>query len=75
MDSCSPYYPGTPSDVGNVPSVFPDHTPSDIHAFAIEDLVKVPVALSAGEYVVGFRYDCEQTSQIWTTCEYRSVSA
>jgi hypothetical protein len=68
MDSCSPYYPGTPSDVGNVPSVFPDHTPSDIHAFAIEDLVKVPVALSAGEYVVGFRYDCEQTSQIWTTC-------
>lgn len=34
---------------------------------AIQDLVHVP-NLPAGEYVVGFRWDCETSSQVWTQC-------
>lgn len=34
---------------------------------AIQDLVYVP-QLPPGEYVVGFRWDCETSSQVWSTC-------
>ena len=33
----------------------------------IVDEVVVP-ALPAGEYVLGFRWDCEATSQVWSSC-------
>jgi len=43
------YYPGTPHSVASDPSVFPDHTPRDIHTFAIEDQVgNLHVYLRAG---------------------------
>ena len=35
--------------------------------FNIVDQVKVP-NLPEGDYVVGFRYDCEQTPQVWNNC-------
>ena len=35
---------------------------------AIEDEVRVPANLPAGEYIVGFRWDCETSSQVWTSC-------
>eukprot|EP01065_Artemidia_motanka_P022789 TRINITY_DN269_c0_g1_i1.p1 TRINITY_DN269_c0_g1~~TRINITY_DN269_c0_g1_i1.p1 ORF type:complete len:428 (+),score=110.04 TRINITY_DN269_c0_g1_i1:96-1379(+) len=34
----------------------------------IVDKVRVPKDLAAGEYVVGWRWDCEQTPQIWSAC-------
>ena len=30
--------------------------------------VKVPTDLPPGKYVLGFRYDCEMTSQVWSSC-------
>ena len=42
------------------------------HSTAIEDEVRVPAALPAGEYVVGFRWDCETSSQVWTSCAVRA---
>jgi hypothetical protein len=36
--------------------------------YAIEDTVLVPADIPAGEYVVGFRWDCEQSTQVWTQC-------
>ena len=33
-----------------------------MHSFVVEDDVKVPANLTPGEWVVGFRWDCEQTS-------------
>jgi hypothetical protein len=35
--------------------------------FQIVDLVKVP-ALPVGDYALSFRWDCEQTPQIWAQC-------
>lgn len=42
---------------------------------AIEDEVRVPANLPAGDYVVGFRWDCETSSQVWTSCADIHISA
>jgi len=34
----------------------------------IEDTLEVPTHIKPGEYVVQWRWDCEGTSQVWTTC-------
>jgi predicted carbohydrate-binding protein with CBM5 and CBM33 domain len=36
--------------------------------FHIVDLVQIPTDLPLGDYVLSFRWDCEQTPQIWTNC-------
>jgi len=36
--------------------------------FSIVDKVFVPTALGSGDYVLSFRWDCEQTPQVWNTC-------
>ena len=35
---------------------------------AIVDKVVIPTHLPAGSYVVGFRWDCEETAQVWSSC-------
>lgn len=34
----------------------------------IVDMVRVPADLPPGEYVVGWRWDCEESAQIWQNC-------
>ena len=36
--------------------------------FTIMDQVEVPKDLDTGDYVLSFRWDCEQTPQVWNTC-------
>ena len=36
--------------------------------YSIVDQVQVPQNLIPGDYVLSFRWDCEQTSQVWNTC-------
>lgn len=36
--------------------------------FNIIDTVQVPMDFDAGEYALSFRWDCEQTPQVWTQC-------
>jgi len=36
--------------------------------FSIVDQVQVPTNLEPGEYVLSFRWDCEQTAQVWSAC-------
>lgn len=36
--------------------------------FAIVDKVKIPEDLPAGNYVLSFRWDCEQLPQVWGNC-------
>jgi len=38
------------------------------HKIAIRDVVKVPAHLPPGEYVLGWRWDCEATAQVWSSC-------
>lgn len=35
---------------------------------SIMDLVKVPEDLPEGEYLLSWRWDCEQSSQVWQSC-------
>ena len=35
---------------------------------ALEDGLKVPADIPAGDYVLSYRWDCEMTSQIWQSC-------
>ena len=41
----------------------------------IVDRVMLPATLPAGEYVVGWRYDCEESNQIWSSCSDVTVIA
>jgi len=34
----------------------------------ITDVLKVPANLKPGKYVLGWRYDCEATAQVWSSC-------
>lgn len=36
--------------------------------FSVVDRVQVPVDLAAGDYLLSFRIDCEQTPQVWSYC-------
>eukprot|EP00658_Telonema_sp_P-2_P009396 TRINITY_DN13521_c0_g1_i5.p1 TRINITY_DN13521_c0_g1~~TRINITY_DN13521_c0_g1_i5.p1 ORF type:complete len:373 (-),score=70.98 TRINITY_DN13521_c0_g1_i5:444-1562(-) len=38
------------------------------HHHAIRDIVKVPSTLAPGKYVLGWRWDCEATAQVWSNC-------
>merc|ERR1740121_1007792 len=67
---------GTGDPGGNTEKDFPPPFGKDLLGknVAIVDLVKVP-QLPAGEYVVGFRWDCETSSQIWQSCADISIVA
>lgn len=41
---------------------------------AVLDVVKVPM-VPPGKYVVGFRYDCDATSQVWSNCADITIEA
>lgn len=41
----------------------------------IYDQLHVPVHLEAGEYVLGFRWDCETSAQIWQSCADVTITA
>merc|ERR1712100_843075 len=40
----------------------------DIFSFNLIDKVQIPADLTPGDYVLSFRWDCEQTPQIWNNC-------
>merc|ERR1711874_665233 len=42
--------------------------PTPTFDFYIVDQVQIPSNLEPGNYVISFRWDCEQTAQIWNSC-------
>jgi len=41
----------------------------------IVDVVKIPANLKPGQYVLQWRWDCEETDQIWASCSDVTVTA
>ena len=39
----------------------------------VVDRVLIPAGTLAGEYVLGWRWDCEQTPQVWSSCSDVSI--
>jgi len=68
---CGSGYPG-----GSTHEDFPPPFGKDLVGknTGIVDLVKVP-QLPAGEYVLGFRWDCETSSQVWSSCADISIAS
>jgi len=44
------------------------HKPEKDDAWAFKDLVEVPESLEPGHYVLSFRWDCQDTPQVWNAC-------
>ena len=67
---CSKAYPNLPNhSYGADPTDFPDPVPQHPPTkYVIEDEVLVPPTLPPGDYVLGWRWDCEMTSQVWSNC-------
>ena len=42
---------------------------------ALRLTTKVPAHLPAGDYVLGYRYDCEATAQVWSNCADITLAA
>ena len=41
----------------------------------IVDDVIIPEGLTAGEWVLGFRWDCEESHQVWQSCSDVTIAA
>ena len=48
---------------------------SAIPNLEIVDRVRIPDHLPSGEYVLGWRWDCEESNQIWQSCSDITISA
>ena len=44
-------------------------------AVEIMDHVAIPKGLKAGKWVLGWRWDCEESTQIWTSCSDVTITA
>jgi len=42
--------------------------PKYVMKFTIVDHVRVPTDIPTGKYVLSWRWDCEETNQVWNTC-------
>ena len=40
----------------------------------IVDYVQIPADLKPGKYVLGWRWDCEESNQIWNSCSDVEIS-
>ena len=40
----------------------------DFVSASIVDQLYIPKETKPGDYVLGWRWDCEETAQIWTNC-------
>ena len=57
---CSGYYRALVRGVANVWPLVPN--------IEIVDRLRVPADLAPGKYVLQWRWDCEETAQIWSSC-------
>ena len=44
------------------------YDPEAYFQWTLMDELVVPAELESGDYVLSFRWDCEQTPQVWSTC-------
>jgi len=63
-DPKHPFAPKTPATAFTPPASGVAEAPEQ----NIFDVLKVPADLKPGDYLLGFRYDCEGTAQVWSNC-------
>jgi len=66
-----PGYPDHPPKFPNQGNCTGDWT----HNITMYDYLRVPEHLEPGEYVLGFRWDCETSAQVWQSCADVKITA
>lgn len=61
--------PGRYKNAPQFPVPFPgSYSGVDWGGYNVADVVKIPANIPPGDYILGFRYDCEATAQVWSNC-------
>jgi len=75
ISACPPYMTMFPEPAPGISGYFLNHdagsfTLSSLVGFtySIVDLVQIPETVKAGKYLLSWRWDCEQSKQIWQNC-------
>jgi hypothetical protein len=67
-DQVSTVLPGRYKNAPQFPPPCEECQGVDWGGLSVRDLVKIPETLAPGNYILGFRYDCEATAQVWSNC-------
>jgi len=54
---------------------WPGTDPTKEFSYTIKDRMQVPSKLAPGNYTVSWRWDCEESSQVWTNCGDIEIAA
>ena len=47
----------------------------DLYRMEIVDQLRLPADLPTGDYVLGWRWDCEESTQVWSSCSDVAITA
>ena len=47
----------------------------DLHQVEIVDKLRIPDRLASGKYILGWRWDCEESTQVWNSCSDVTIKA
>lgn len=65
-------FPSLVDDVLGAPPYMPDggkgHTSGTAFDYQLVDKLRVPTDIPPGEYILSWRWDCEETPQVWNSC-------
>ena len=63
-----PTPPGHDRSEGTWPCKCSGSGDGDLYKVEVMDKLRLPVDLPAGEWVLGWRWDCEESTQVWSSC-------
>jgi hypothetical protein len=61
-------YPTKWDDGAGAVPYWPGQTGGSNFEYSMIDQVRVPASIMAGEYILSWRWDCEETPQVWNSC-------
>lgn len=47
----------------------------DLYTLEVVDALRLPASLAPGEWVLGWRWDCEESTQVWASCSDVTIRA
>lgn len=50
------------------PPYYPGQAGPTVYEYEMVDQVKIPADLPSGDYMLNWRWDCEETPQVWNSC-------
>ena len=68
MSACPPYMTQFEEPLPGISGYSGRYVAGQGLPFSVVDEVVVPDSLAPGDYLLSWRWDCEQTCQIWQNC-------